>query len=85
MEAKLVMKIIAVYYVQESSPYQMYALEICDISDPRFVNYKPLKANLWNIFVEEQEKSEYPPPSSDVIFLTSDGNILAHMLDENDK
>ena len=65
------MKVTAVYYCNESGPYQMYVLDVCGVDDDRIDNSseRSRRKSFWNIFEFERERMEYPVPSSDVVFI----------------
>jgi hypothetical protein len=81
------MKITAVYYCENSSPYQMYVLDICEINKS-FVFNKEFKKTLWELFEDKREEDNYPQPSSDVVFLYTedfkDSNVITQMMNSND-
>ena len=54
-------KITAIYYVEESSPHNMYVLGIGE--------FDIYPADIIKIFKEEQQKQNYPEPSSDIVFI----------------
>jgi hypothetical protein len=77
------MKITAVYYVENSGPFNTYVLDVCDLNDDRFVDDNKFEEILWKIFKEEQENEEYPNPSADVVFLYTEdfrsSNVAAQL------
>jgi hypothetical protein len=82
------MIITAVYYCENSSPYKVYSLDVCDHEDKRLAYDNRFKSILWEIFEERLKEDEYPRPSSDVVFLYTDQlrstNVAAQMMNEND-
>jgi hypothetical protein len=81
------MKITAVYYCEDSSPYKMYVLDICEINN-QFAFDNTFKKTLWELFEDEIEENSYPKPSSDVVFLYTDdfgaSNIVTQMMNQDD-
>lgn len=82
------MRITAVYYVENSGPYNQYVVDVCDLEDKRFNDDTEFKSILWDIFEEEREAQECPKPDSDVVFLYTEqfrsSCIAAQMLNEDD-
>lgn len=80
------MKITAVYYVENSGPFHTYTLDVCDVSDERFVDKDRFENILWEIFEQERKEQEYPKPSSDVVFLYTENigstNVAAQLFGE---
>jgi hypothetical protein len=75
-------QITAVYYCEESGPYHMYVLDVCDDQDSRF-NDDNFKSILWSIFEEKRVLEDYPKPSSDVVFLGSSGSIVCQLFESD--
>ena len=82
------MKITAVYYCADSSPYKMHVVDICEINKEEFEKFVNFKETLWELFEDELEENSCPRPSSDVVFLYTEefgsSNIATQMWNADD-